>query len=42
MDDFIKDNERRGTVSKEILQTRYDFFHNKRFYKLGEISKLRE
>ena len=29
-------------MSKEILQTRFDFHHNKRFYKLGEIYKLRE
>ena len=26
----------------KILQTRYDFHHNKRFYKLGELCKLRD
>ena len=26
----------------EILQTRYDFHHDKRFYKLSELVKLRD
>lgn len=29
-------------MSKDVLQTRYDFHHNKRFYKLGELWKKRE
>ena len=40
LQDFKKEGERK--VHPEVLQTRYDFFHNKRFYKLGEICKKRE
>ena len=40
LEDFKREGETR--VAKEVLQTRYDFHHNKRFYKLGEIWHLRE
>lgn len=40
LSDFKKEGERK--VHPEVLQTRYDFYHNKRFYKLGEICKKRE
>ena len=40
LQEFKKDGERK--VSPDVLQTRYDFYHNKRFYKLGEICKKRE
>ena len=35
LEDFRKEDE--GRVKKNVLETRYDFFHNKRFYKLGQI-----
>ena len=40
LEDFRRSDEKRA--HPEILQTRYDFHHNKRFYKLGEIYKKRE
>ena len=35
LEDFRKPGEE--NISEVILQTRYDFFHNKRFYKLSQI-----
>lgn len=29
-------------MDSRILQTRYDFHHNKRFFKLGQIAELVE
>lgn len=36
LEDFRKPGE--NNVSENILQTRYDFYHDKRFYKLGIIA----
>jgi len=35
LEDFRREGE--TNVSQNILQTRYNFFHDKRFYKLGQI-----
>ena len=40
LDDFRRDSETK--VNEEILQTRYDFHHSKRIFKLQELCKLRE
>lgn len=39
-EDFRREGEKK--VSDEILETRYNFHHDKREYKLGEIYTLRE
>ena len=40
MADFKRPGER--NVKEEVLETRYEFHHNKRFYKLGEIANKRD
>ena len=40
LNDFVEEGEKK--VPEKILQTRYDFHHNKRFYKLGELWKMKD
>ena len=40
LQDFVEEGEKK--VPEKILQTRYDFHHNKRFYKLGELWKMKD
>ena len=40
LEDFRRDGENK--INQEILQTRYDFYHSKRIFKLQELTRLRE
>ena len=40
LEDFRREGETK--VSEQILQTRYDYHHNKRYHKLYEIYLKRE
>mmetsp|Transcript_10922 Transcript_10922/g.13793 ORF Transcript_10922/g.13793 Transcript_10922/m.13793 type:complete len:123 (-) Transcript_10922:4141-4509(-) len=40
LEDFRREGER--NINEEILQTRYDFHHSKRIFKLQELARLKE
>jgi len=44
LDKKVEDFRRRGenSINKEILQTRYEFHHSRRTFKLQELYRLRE